>query len=249
MMSRLKYFVFACLCIFISCKKENALDCFKSTGKEKQESRTMQAFDMINITDKFEVELLQGNEYKVEISAGEHLIKNILTSVNGRTLTVSNNNKCNFVRGYKRIIGIKVTLPHLMYLENNGVGVVRLNKAFKQDSVSVRVASSGDVHVEGNYGTIKTSSNGNGDMYIRGTAKKLYVYTNGINYVNAEELRVSDYMFIHSVTIGDCYVNATGTKKMDYNIQKDGNIYYIGEPDAMQDFSDVAANGRVIRKL
>lgn len=233
---------------FCSCAKENRKDCFRSTGQDVTESREPGVFDKIMVSDNFEVEVFQGNEYRVEVTAGKNIIGNIKTTVDTGMLHISNQNTCNFVRGYKRVIRLKITLPHITYLENEGVGVTRIDEGVRQDSISLRVSSSGDIVAAGTYTTIKTTSNSNGDMTLKGSCRILYVYTNGVNYVNTEELKVRDYMFIHSVTLGDCYVNAAGTYAFAYNIEKSGNIYYDGDPVHIINYSSAEAKGRLMRK-
>jgi hypothetical protein len=230
-----------------SCGKENAFDCFKGNGSEKTEMRLPGNFDQIQIADNFEVHVYQAPQCKVEVICGKNVIGNIETSVSDGVLTVNNNNKCNFVRGYKRKVKLNIYLPYIKLLVNDNVGIATVDENFSQDSISVKVASSGDLHLNGTYRVIKTSSNSNGDMYIGGKASRLYVFTTGVNYVWAQELIVADYMFIHTVTMGDCYVNATGCKLLDYNIQKTGNIYYYGTPLSIGNHSD-GGTGHLIAK-
>lgn len=234
--------------LLFSCRKENAFDCFKGSGRTVTESRALAAFEEIRINDKFETHLVQSTEYRVEVSCGEHIIKNIKTTSVGGTLTVVNDNKCNFVRGYNRQIVITIFTPSAKYVINDGVGALYIDEHFKQDSISVQVASSGDFHVNGEYRVIKTSSNGNGDMYLEGKTKTLFVYTHGINYVDAKNLEVSDYMFIHTVTIGDCYINAENTRQFDCKIENSGNIYYTGNPTVLNKYEESSALGQLIHQ-
>jgi hypothetical protein len=234
--------------IFLSCKKDNLGDCFKSNGKQTTQVRMLEPFYAIDVIDKCVVNVHQGNEHKVEIHCGENLLHNISTSVKDNTLTIENNNKCNFVRGYKKQIVIDITTPHITWMVNNGVGTVFFDENYAQDSIVAEVANSGDFHLSGNFRVVKTSSNGNGDMYVSGTAKKLYVFTTGINYVDTKNLTVSDYMFIHTLSIGDCHINAQGTQTFEYNIQKEGNIYYSGDPAIVRDFGNPEAKGKAIRE-
>ena len=236
------------LLLVVSCRKENAPDCFKASGDEVTDVRYPGLYKSIVISDKFEVTVVQGNEHKVEVTCGEYIISNIKTNVKNDTLFIEDKNKCSFMRGYEHVFRIRVTIPHLQYLENSGVGVVTMSQEFVQDSISLTVSESGDLHANGRYRVIKTSSHGNGDMYLGGQTQDLYVYTNGINYVYTRELSVSNYMFIHTVSLGDCYVNANNTKTFDYNIQNSGNIYYTGDPQVIGNFSSSEASGRLIKE-
>ncbi|MDI1355181.1 MAG: DUF2807 domain-containing protein [bacterium] len=236
------------LILLLSCKKENTLDCFTSNGSDITETRYPGTFKAVMVPDKFEVKVVSGSEYKVEVTCGEHIISNISSKVRNDTLILENKNRCNFVRGYKRVIRFTVTVPQLDYLENSGVGVVTFDEDYKQDYIYVRVSSSGDLYLNGTFRTIKTTSNGNGDMYVGGKADTLYVYTTGINFVNTRALSVANYMFIHTASIGDCYVNATGTKRFAFNIQNTGNIYYSGDPQDLGDVSDGQAKGKLFKE-
>ena len=68
------------LFLFVGCKKENALDCFKSNGKEITETRELGAFTKIMLYDNIDLNITKGTVYKVDVVAGKHIIKNIKTS-------------------------------------------------------------------------------------------------------------------------------------------------------------------------
>jgi hypothetical protein len=233
---------------FISCRKENALDCFKSNGKEVSEMRYPGPFREVEVNDKIEVTIYQGTEYKVEVLAGAHVLKNISTKIENGILKIDNNNRCNFVRGYKRQIKMNITVPSIEKVTNNGVATLRFGEEFSQDTLLVRAENSGDIYVNGTFNEIRTSSHGNGDIYLQGSANRLYVYSYGTNYLQAADLAVSDYVFIETVSIGDCYVNATSLNALDYHIASDGNIYYTGDPGHINSNINDGVKGRLIRK-
>jgi hypothetical protein len=230
-----------------SCKKENALDCFKSNGTEITKTLSPGTFNTIQLASKIQLFVHQGNEYKVEVTAGKHIIKNISAKVVGNTLEMDNNNTCNFVRGYKKNVTVHVTLPYLKFVKNDGVGTITISD-FVQDTLVVRAESSGDIRISGNYNQVRTSSHGNGDMYVNGTAKSFLVYANGTNFVHAENLLVKDFVFVQTVTLGDCFVNASILQELVYNIGSSGNIYYTGNPPVVKDVSEVKAKGKAIKE-
>lgn len=233
---------------FLSCKKENAFDCFKSNGSEVSEVRNLPSFKSVEVSNKIDVMILKGSEFKVEVVAGKHIISNISTKVENGDLKIRNNNECNFVRGYKRTIRVNITLPHLEIIKNDGVGTVRFADDFAQDTLVVRAESSGDIHVNGTFGQIRTSSHGNGDIYINGRSKSLLVYSNGTNFLYAKGLTVKDYVYIETLSIGDCHIKADSLGQLDYNIQDTGNLYYTGEPGLVQNVASAPGAGRAIRE-
>lgn len=247
MASRCFYILAVVAMCLAACKKDSALDCFKRSGATQTEVRYMEPFTVVNVADKMDVEIRQGPDYKVEVTAGEHLLKSISTTVSGHTLNITNNNTCNFVRGYKKTIHISVVLPVLTYVRNEGVGTVYVND-LQQDTLVARTESSGDIHIGGTFKQIRTSAHGNGDMYINGGTNSFFIYTKGTNYVHAENLAVRDYLFVQTLTLGDCYINCQNLQELAYNIGSTGNIYYTGNPTVVNDVSDGLAKGKAIRE-
>jgi hypothetical protein len=234
--------------LFIACKKENALDCFKSNGQEISEARSVGDFSEIHVFDKIDVTIFKGSDYKVEVVCGKNIVKNISVKVIGGILNINNNNTCNFVRGYKRRVVVNVTVPYLSRIENLGVGTIRFDKNFSQDTLFIRTKSSGDIHLNGTYHTIKTTANSNGDIYLSGSCNSLYVYTQGANFLYAKNLQVTNYMFVETLSIGDCYVTAPNGGVFEYNIWRSGNIYYTGNPATVNNFSDGSGKGSAIKE-
>lgn len=233
--------------IFSFCKKENILDCFTSNGKEITETRLVSDFDFIEAYDDIEVNILKGKDFKIEIIAGENIIHKVSTNIENRLLKIKNLNSCNFVRGYDRKIKVNITLPYLKIIKNLGVGNIIFDKNFYEDTIFVRIENSGDVYLNGNYNLIKTSSHGNGNVFLNGTCNSLYSYLNGTNFIYAEKLIVLDYIFIETVSIGDCFISALNCNTLEYNIWSDGNIFYRGNPKFINDFSKQTANGKLIQ--
>jgi hypothetical protein len=107
--------------------------------------------------------------------------------------------------------------------------------------------NSGDIHLNGTFGELRTSSHGNGDMYLKGKTQRLLVYTNGTNFTWADELLVTDYIFISTYSIGDAYLNLDEVDIIDYYIWSDGNIYYKGTAQSYDKLNDDVAKGRLIK--
>ena len=241
----LTYLVF--LVFFICCKKENTGDCFKSNGEEITEFRNPGSFSRIDMYDKIEVQVFKGTAFQVEVIAGENIIKNISTRVQNDTLKIENKNKCNFVRGYKRTVKVNITVPYLYSALNNGVGLLTIDKGFVQDSIRVQAESSGNIFLNGTYNFIKAHSNGNGDITLNGSTKELYVYINGTNFFNAQNLSVTDKIYIETLSLGDANLNGENLKKLEYIIFNQGNIYYRGTPDEISGILDKKSEGKLIK--
>lgn len=235
--------------VLTSCKKKNAPDCFTPNGNDATESRQVSTITALDLSTDVELTIFKGAEQKLEVIAGEYIIDKISTSVTNGTLTIENNNKCNFVRGYKHTIRVNLTVPYITQVTNNGVGKITFDAGFKQDSVlNLSAGSSGDIYVNGSFDKIVTSSHGNGDLYFSGSTNQLNIYCNGTNYTYAQQLEVKNYIYISTFSLGDIYLNLNSQNTMDYYIMKDGNIYYTGTPASINKLSDGTAKGRLIKQ-
>lgn len=230
----------------LACKRENRFDCFKANGEETTLTRNLQRFDSIDVLDNIDVNLLTGSEYKVEIATGKNISANINTNVKNGLLTISNGNTCNFVRGYKQKIRVTVYAPRLQKVYHTGVGTVYIEEGFKQDTVRLRVGNTGDTHISGHFKTIYTSTHGGGDIYLKGSTDELLVYTNGTNYIRAQNLVIKRFCYVSSYTLGDVILNLEGVE-LEYLINDDGNILYTGNPKSIKQLNNTVTKGKLIK--
>lgn len=216
--------------ILFSCKPENRCDCVKSTGKTNVIYHDVKDFNCIVTEDKMEVYLTQGPNYEVKVEAGANLQKLIKTELDGETLKVVNYNKCNWVRGYKHTIKVYITAPYFKHIKNASVGNIQSLNTITQNSISVRVESSGDVKLDIDTYEFIGSTHGNGDLYLTGKTDRLAHTYNGTNFLYADKLEVGEYVYLHSLSIGNAFVNAPTNGLMDIKIDRSGNVYYTGNP-------------------
>lgn len=222
-----------CLLAFVSCKKENWCDCVKSTGPTNTIYHDVTDFNCIYLKDKMDVYLTQGPNFEVRVEAGRNLQKLIKAELDGETLKVFNNNRCNWVRGYKHKIKIYITAPYFKHIKHGGLGTIESVGVITQDEIAVRTENSGDVKLNLNTGRFVGSSHGNGDLYLTGVTDRLESDYTGTNYLYASGLTINNYVYLHSVTIGHSYINAPENGTMDIVIEKSGNIYYSGNASAI----------------
>lgn len=234
---------------FSFCKKEHAPDCITATGPDVSSIREVGEFHGIDLNSDMDLYIYKGSEFKVEVVGGKYIMDKIAASVQSGTLVLENNNRFNFVRGYKRRIKINVTVPTLHDVFNYAVGTIYFDANYSQDSlINIGARSSGDIYVNGTFGSIYTSSHGNGDLYFNGKAQQLQIYTNGTNFTHAENLDVFGYIFVDLYSIGDVFLNLNSNNQLDYNIWDEGNIYYSGNPKGINQTNTSTAKGKAIHR-
>lgn len=232
----------------VSCKKDHSFDCFTSNGNTINETRYPGAFTEVKVFNSIDLEIVEGPDFKVEVSAGQHIIKKISTTIKDSVLTILNSSNCNFVRGYKKKVIVTVTVPQISKVENWGVGTATFKSDFKGTYLKVVAESSGDIHVTGNYIKVSTYSNGNGDIYLEGSSDTLNIFMNGTNFLYGDNFIVNQYANSETHSLGDCFVNLAVAKQLDFQIYRSGNIYYEGTPAVINDRSAEQATGRLLKK-
>jgi len=84
--------------LFVSCENDDAAGCFKKTGDIVTMEFNLEPFHSIVVMDEADVYLGNGPDQRVEIKAGSNLIPGIQFEVKDSTLTITNDNRCNWVR-------------------------------------------------------------------------------------------------------------------------------------------------------
>lgn len=222
--------VFATLLLGLNgCQKENMGDCFKSTGKVIRENRVINPFEVLLIDDGINVFVTQASELKLEVEAGENLQDLIKTESKNGILQIENDNRCNWVRSYKKDINVFISTPELKGIEYYGSGEIRFQNEFKTDLFRLNMwEASGNVHLQLNCPDIELKSHtGPTDLYCSGSGQKLVAYINGVGRMNTFELAVKEVL---AVNTNSGSLSVFSDSLLNANIEGNGNIYYRGEP-------------------
>jgi hypothetical protein len=227
---------------FQSCKKENLCDCFKSTGKETTISRDIKGFDRVTVNDNLDVYLSEGTEFSVKVTGGKNLVNLVKTVVKDGTLEITNDNKCNFVRTYKRRLKIYVTLPKLSEVTHRGVGTIYSENTFTTDSVIYHVFNSGDLHLKVDNLFLLGGINGMGDFYGSGKTKKHLLNVNGESWMHCEDLE-TETTDVVAKSSGWMYFKVS--TELRAILKAAGNVYYNGSPAAQ--YVEITGTGKLIQ--
>lgn len=211
-------------------------DCIKRTGDETGVTRAMNPFDKILVEDKVDVYLEEDSVYSVRVEGGKNVITLIKTEVENGTLRIRNDNKCNFMRSYKKKISVYIKTPRYREITHNGVGNVYCTRPLKSDTLTYHVFNSGDLYLDVDNTYLIGGNNGMGDVIASGKTNYHLVYCHGEGWVNAKNLQTetSDLVLL---TSGLTYVNASNS--LIVLIERTGDVYYNGDPPVI----DLKRNG------
>ncbi len=164
----------------MACNSEDTLDCFQTQGNTVVTQVSVPVFSKIRIEDDVSLVIRHGDTREVLIETGENLLNDVSVTVEGETLVIRDDNRCNFVRDFGITKAI-VTTPILTEIRNSsefhvvGEGVLRFPILELVSNTSGGVENSrksGDFTLTVDCDFFLVDANGFSGFYIDGFADK-----------------------------------------------------------------------------
>jgi hypothetical protein len=226
----LRTFLLLLLCCFaVSCGKDHEFDCLKSTGKTTRETRSLATFSRIRLDDNINLYLRTDTTCFAEVEAGENLLDGIITEVENGTLYLRNENRCNWVRNFRKPVNVTVGLGQPELISYYGYGDIRSLDTIRQHdftfdcwngSGSIRLLLNTDrsylrIHI------------GRADLQAAGRSNVSFVYLNDVGVIDNRALS-TDLCYLRTKSTGDCRVRTE--RELEATVDYTGNVYYSGNP-------------------
>ncbi len=228
----LLFFIFL-LVIVSSCKKAEDRSCFKSKGKEiSREISVDQDIDSLKLYDNLFYTLIQGDEAKIVLSGGENLLSHIEILADDGTLSIRNNNKCNFLRSYKNKIHALIYVDSIRFIYYEGAKELKSEGTLSSNELRLVITDgAGDVDLTLKNGyTSAVVTHGFGNFTLRGETLTAFLSCNTNSYCDTRSFITTGALFVNSNTVGNMRINAN-TDYLEATIQQRGNVEYIGDPN------------------
>ena len=239
------YFVLSFVLALSSCNKENSCDCFKSTGDIITEARNVSSFNKIYLEDNINLYISIGTSYSLSIEAGSHLQSLIKSEVTDSCLYLKNENKCNWVRSYKKKINAYITCKSIQDINYNSAS----GNIYTLDTIHSDFFQVDDFGGSGELNLLLVSKNsyfrnhtGPADIIVKGKSQNAYIYSAGNGLVDLKEY-LSDYVVVNNFSTNNCFTNVN--KELDATIGSLGDIYYTGNPNSIK--SNITGSGKLIK--
>jgi hypothetical protein len=190
----------------------------RGSGVRKTEQRDVPAFNAIETSGAFEVEVNCQKPASVEIEADDNILPLVQTDVRGDVLYVSTSKSYSSNGGIK----LRITVPDLASVKSTGAGKFNIS-GVKNDKFEIRSTGAATVAASGQSKAVKISSTGAGK-------------------IDAHDLRAGDADV--SVT-GAASVDVYATDELDVTVSGAGRVTYSGNPKVNK---KVSGAGQVIKK-
>ena len=223
------YCIIAVVLLLQGCEKDDFCNCTKSEGSMVSETRTLPAFEFIDMDNNVDIELTPDTITYAVLTCGKNLADGIETEVSGNTLFVRNKNRCNWLRDFDNKFTLNVHFNKLSHIGNYGSGNLTCTDTLRMDNLVVEswngmgtlsfIFNGGDLYLK-----IHT---GAADMEASGMANLLYIYTAGNGYMRTRNLEANT-VWLTTNSTGDCEVFPKN--ELDVNIGYNGDVFYHGSP-------------------
>lgn len=229
--------------LFLSCNDMG--DCFKGSGAMTSEYRSIPAIKKIELRTNVDVIIHPDTFYRVLVKAEGNLIDEIETSCSDSTLSIRNNNRCNWVRKFNPELVVEVWVKELsnIFVESSDGNIYFSDtldsQIFRFDSFD----SQGEFNLKLNsFIATLAMHTGPSDMKVEGLAAVQYNYSAGFGKMDCLGLK-SEKIYMNNRSTNDVYVRAS--EVIEAKIESQGNIYYTGAPVSVK--AVVLGSGKLIR--
>lgn len=216
------------------CKKSAFCDCFKGTGKEITETRSISPFYDVELYKKVDLHFHYNVNYRITVTAGEKLIDKVTTEIDNGVLKIDNHNKCNWVRDFDNKFIVDIYTPEVKTIEvRNSSGSIFFDDTMHTERFRFESwGSTGDYHLKLNCGTAFLSlQTGPASLYAEGKIGVGYLWNSGGGRFDALSLQSDD---IYTTNLGTNDVLIFPQNLLEATIAFSGNIYYKGNPPVLK---------------
>ncbi len=227
------------LLIVFACDSENAGDCFQKTGSIIQQEASIDTFDKILVNRDIELIIKEGATQKVIIETGKNLLNDIEVSVVDGKLILTDNNNCNYVRGYG-ITKVYITSPNITEIRSSTQYDVRSDGVLSYPNLTVLSEnfSAPDTFTNGSFrlqidnNSLRLFFNNLSNCFISGKTNSLNItFAAGTSRFEGRDLIAQNVQFWNRSS-NDMIVNPQ--QEIKGKISGTGNVIAVNKPPVIE---------------
>ncbi len=233
--------------VFTSCRKPENRTCFKGWGDETTIEVQPGSFDKLFLKAHLEYVMIQDSTDKLVIKGGENVVNHVKYEIgDDGTLTISNGNRCNFIRNGHKVIVVEIHYTNVFNIRFEGTEPLTNVGVHKTDYFTLFIRD-GAGPVTMNIDCINVSSDishGWGNYTLTGHAKYGMIGVRSNGYCDTRGLVLDDSVYVANESSGKIQINAEGIPLRGY-LRSNGNVEYEGNPTLVDIVN--TGNGQVVK--
>lgn len=225
---------FTLLFTCVACKKAEDRRCLKAAGGHSSKEIFLGNFSELDLGPHIEFSLVQDSTNKMVISGPKNLLNFISSDISGGKLRVWNENKCNFLRSYKKTVHVTIHLQNINKIKSQvSKSLNCLNQLITGNLEINLFEGSGllNLHIKSN--ELQMSSQGYTRAQLTGEANYFNLRSIDASVVDAFQLNAIDSVNLQNHSSGTLRVR-TNNGKLGAQISSIGSVWYKGTPNPIQ---------------
>lgn len=205
------------LCLLFAAKINMVeVEKLKGNGNVTTVNKSIQAFDKLRVSNKFEVEIVQG-EPALSISLDENLQEIIEVNQNGSELSLVLDDYQHPVPSYGSRVKVRVSTPNITNIIANGGSKVWSDSLIRAPQLKLRSSGAASIKLTVESDKIEAKMSGAGNVTLNGNAQRMNLRSSGAGQFNGE-----------NITINDVEISANGASKISIHAVDFLNVYASG---------------------
>ena len=232
--SRVTLLLLAVALMLSSCLEDLSIH---GNGRLATEDRWVAPFNKVKVTGEYNVFIVPGDEYTVEVTAESNLLGHIVTDRDGDKLKIR-------TRGINNLhhtipIEIYITTPHLNQVSLSGPGLIQTEN-FTTNKFEVFLSGSGLIESIVETNELEANLSGSGEIRLSGFCKHSDLLISGSGKIQSYGMEQESCHATISGS-GDILVNASDW--IEAKISGSGDLLFINWPEIS---SNISGSGKVI---
>lgn len=238
------YLLLSLLFLLNGCKKDNG-KCLTTSGKSIKVKEKLAPFNSLFITDDINVRFEKSSVYEILIQAPENILPGVMREVSNQTLTLQNQNRCEFLRGYRDEVSVLVKAPYIDSVYFDGFGDVTINQ--KDTLKKFRFSnwgSAGEINLSVHCDQLNIGHHlGSADISVSGSCSIAEFFLGQYGFLRAENMDSDICLVSHD---GDGDISCRASKEFYAVISSYGNLLLYGNPTVKE--VEITGEGELIEK-
>jgi hypothetical protein len=196
-------------------------------GAAESETRLLDGFNAVAVSGGIDLVVRQGQPFRVEVTADDGELANVVTEVRGATLEIRRKQPSGLFN-WGDAGSVNVTLPALVALTASGGSDVETAGTFTSDTLKLVASGGSDLVIDVAAGALDVEASGGSDLRLSGSARTARVQSSGGSDLDASRLTV-DEADVHS-TGGSDHAHGPVRNKIAGNPSGGSDVSYSGQP-------------------
>jgi hypothetical protein len=219
----------------LACNSEQSSDFFQTKGAILQQEIVLSSFDKILINRDIELIIKDGVEQKVIIETGKNLLNDVEAIVSDGKLVLTDNNTCNYVRGYG-VTKVYVTAPIITEIRSSTQYDVRSDGVLTYPTLTILSENYnapdsftiGNFYLQLNNDALNIVFNNLSNCYVSGATNNLNItFASGISRFEGANL-IAQHVSLWNRSSNDMIINPQ--QSVTGLISGTGNVICINQP-------------------